>query len=606
MERCPNCGVETRPGDQFCLNCGNRLTGSQPSAPQPPAFNQWGPPPGMPAAPPVGGGGAPQFPPPPAPAAPPFQNAAWPGGPAVSPTMPTVQAPFGGGPITSGATVPNSGPVVPGSAPDEPTVITPPEVLEPTVRAPETSEPEMLERTAVAPQVATASEGGLAAISSPNLETQAAIEEEVEVTITTVNESPAKLLVTRNGQTREFLLKKPDISIGRAPSNDIALSGDQLASRRHAVIHFDGVNYTIQDLVSANGTYINGVELRSPTLLSNGDHIGIGEHELVFFTVDESLAEPPTMTITQSAQEEFNPETIPVPGQADTIEPSAPLSTTSDMGGADQWGTAPAPQEDGEVESKTTTDEVVASSWDVPAAEFEAPVYAEVQAETSYAEVTPAFPTGEEIQESTIIERIELTEESPADAEEEEEEVPAPADISIADRLRPSEMVNEEDMPLPVPQLPEIPTILSAIKSLDSTTAEMRENLRQAKMLEEEAQQLRDQLRAATEAISNHDNSVAVLAQRLRVGVADVSNRLNKVIEEVNRADESLSIVDLMKLIDDVRNDPRDIYTLGSLARRARELAQFFEMHQHVNQILSECLSTLNDLLSADLAKPES
>jgi DNA repair exonuclease SbcCD ATPase subunit len=189
--------------------------------------------------------------------------------------------------------------------------------------------------------------------------------------------------------------------------------------------------------------------------------------------------------------------------------------------------------------------------------------------------------------------------------EGEEMEAPALADVSISERLRPAETVNEEDMPLPVPQLPEIPTILSAIKSLDTTTSEMRENLRQAKALEEQAQSLRDQLRAATEAISNHDNSVAVLAQRLRVGVADVSNRLNKVIEEVTRADESLSIAELMKLIDDVRNDPRDIYTLGSLARRARELAQFFELHQHINQILSECLTTLNNLLSAELAKPD-
>ncbi len=123
--------------------------------------------------------------------------------------------------------------------------------------------------------------------------------------------------------------------------------------------------------------------------------------------------------------------------------------------------------------------------------------------------------------------------------------------------------------------------------------------------MEEQAQQLRDQLKVASDTISSHDNSVAVLAQRLRVGVADVSNRLNKVIEEVTRADESLSIADMMKLIDDVRNDPRDIYTLGSLARRARELAQFFEMHQHVNQILSECLMTLNGLLADELAKPE-
>ena len=58
-------------------------------------------------------------------------------------------------------------------------------------------------------------------------------------------------------------------------------------------------------------------------------------------------------------------------------------------------------------------------------------------------------------------------------------------------------------MPLPVPQLPEIPAILSAIKSLDSTTAEMRENLRRADELQvsqEETRRLVVSMAAVTEA----------------------------------------------------------------------------------------------------------
>lgn len=486
-----------------------------------------------------------------------------------------------------------------------------PEVLEPTVRAPEVQQPEAVGATVAAPTLGTvAAEDYLGTVAaSGSMETRVAAEEEVEVTITSVNEAPAKLIVSRNGQSREFLLKKPDISIGRAPSNDIALSGDQLASRRHALIHFDGVNYVIRDLVSANGTYINGVELRSPTPLSNGDHVGIGEHELVFFSTAESEAEPETMTFHQPTTVEANPATVPVPGQADTMEPSGAYRTQSDSTPSDFWKTEAIAEEDVEVEVKTTTAAEMIETEAIAAAGFAAayeeplpPVHVDMP-----ADMPPPFVPQPEMPEATIIERIELTEESSVSVveEEEEEEAVAPADISIAERLQPTETVNEEDMPLPVPQLPEIPTILSAIKSLDSTTAEMRENLRRAKALEEEAEQLRDQLRAATDAISSHDNSVAVLAQRLRVGVADVSNRLNKVIEEVQRADESLSIADIMKLIDDVRNDPRDIYTLGSLARRARELAQFFELHQHVNQILSECLATLTELLSPELANPD-
>ncbi|HEV2582081.1 MAG TPA: FHA domain-containing protein, partial [Ktedonobacteraceae bacterium] len=32
MDKCPTCGADTRPGDNFCLNCGNRLTVSAPPA----------------------------------------------------------------------------------------------------------------------------------------------------------------------------------------------------------------------------------------------------------------------------------------------------------------------------------------------------------------------------------------------------------------------------------------------------------------------------------------------------------------------------------------------------------------------------------------------
>ena len=36
MDKCPYCGAETRPGDNFCLNCGNRLVPTSFSAqPQP-------------------------------------------------------------------------------------------------------------------------------------------------------------------------------------------------------------------------------------------------------------------------------------------------------------------------------------------------------------------------------------------------------------------------------------------------------------------------------------------------------------------------------------------------------------------------------------------
>src|SRR5205814_6582735 len=53
MDKCPYCGAETRPGDNFCLNCGNRLLPATPSPQQAqpvmgeatlPASEEWAPP----------------------------------------------------------------------------------------------------------------------------------------------------------------------------------------------------------------------------------------------------------------------------------------------------------------------------------------------------------------------------------------------------------------------------------------------------------------------------------------------------------------------------------------------------------------------------------
>lgn len=83
---------------------------------------------------------------------------------------------------------------------------------------------------------------------------------------------------------REFILDERDIAIGRSPSCDIALSGDQLASRRHALVRFKHGRYTVVDLGSSNGTYINEIEIREETTLHDGDVIKIGGHEIRFST----------------------------------------------------------------------------------------------------------------------------------------------------------------------------------------------------------------------------------------------------------------------------------------------------------------------------------
>ncbi len=108
-------------------------------------------------------------------------------------------------------------------------------------------------------------------------------------------EEPAHLILRTydNENVRDYVLDKPEMSIGRARGSDILLSRDKWISRRHATIFYKNGQYSIRDERSVNGTFVNSQQLdeSSSRVLQNGDHIGIGEHELIFQTVNSSSSE---------------------------------------------------------------------------------------------------------------------------------------------------------------------------------------------------------------------------------------------------------------------------------------------------------------------------
>jgi len=79
---------------------------------------------------------------------------------------------------------------------------------------------------------------------------------------------------------RTFHLDEPALSIGRLVSNDIWLE-DPFVSRKHCVIRTEKEHYVIQDLNSANGTFINGERVNAG-LLKEGSLIGIGASRFIF------------------------------------------------------------------------------------------------------------------------------------------------------------------------------------------------------------------------------------------------------------------------------------------------------------------------------------
>jgi hypothetical protein len=95
------------------------------------------------------------------------------------------------------------------------------------------------------------------------------------------------MIATLPNQPR-IALDKPEMYIGRLQRSDVVLPNDKLVSRRHAMVQVENGVFTLFDLGSSNGTFVNGRELFAPVQLQHGDRINIGEHELIFQIVEQS------------------------------------------------------------------------------------------------------------------------------------------------------------------------------------------------------------------------------------------------------------------------------------------------------------------------------
>lgn len=80
------------------------------------------------------------------------------------------------------------------------------------------------------------------------------------------------------------LLEGATATVGRSSNNDIVIP-NQHVSRQHSVITYrDGV-FMISDLNSANGTYVNDIEINEPFPLASGDVIRLYAPTMVFSAV---------------------------------------------------------------------------------------------------------------------------------------------------------------------------------------------------------------------------------------------------------------------------------------------------------------------------------
>ncbi len=142
-----------------------------------------------------------------------------------------------------------------------------------------------------------------------------------------------RLIVRRGPQPNQiYELSKDVITLGRDITNDIVIN-DPEVSRHHCRLTRGGGGYTLEDLGSTNGTFVNGQRLMGARPLSGGDQVGLGETVTLSYestiAMAADLGQRPTMVSSSPAPQPFSG--TPQPGTpsyqqqpATTYSPSPP------------------------------------------------------------------------------------------------------------------------------------------------------------------------------------------------------------------------------------------------------------------------------------------
>lgn len=135
-----------------------------------------------------------------------------------------------------------------------------------------------------------------------------------------------------------FLLDEPHVVIGRGRSAHVALDGNPIVSRQHAVIRAELDTHVLEDLGGANGTFVNDQRI-GQVRLRMGDRIVIGKHTLRYEeSTDEAVSLKRKGTDVAAAEDESpaTVQSVPVmtPGSRGG-PPPAPWQIAGDAAGAD-------------------------------------------------------------------------------------------------------------------------------------------------------------------------------------------------------------------------------------------------------------------------------
>ena len=139
------------------------------------------------------------------------------------------------------------------------------------------------------------------------------------------------IYLTVNAGTSPVGLSYPDgaeITIGREIGNSIAPVAAEGLSRRHAKIVSRDGKWTIEDLGSTNGTFVNGKKIDSPAEIKPGDKISCGKFGIAVETLPAPVADIVPELPAAEPQKAVEPPPAPVaPLEKKNVSPIVPVAT---------------------------------------------------------------------------------------------------------------------------------------------------------------------------------------------------------------------------------------------------------------------------------------
>src|SRR3954468_6048625 len=110
---------------------------------------------------------------------------------------------------------------------------------------------------------------------------------------------PSHLEVWKPSGRQLITLDDERVTVGKSSTNLVSLEHDSTVSRVHAVLEKLGNAWSVRDVGSRNGTYLNGEKIAAERVLRSGDELRVGKSRLIFWEVkegDEATANEATIS----------------------------------------------------------------------------------------------------------------------------------------------------------------------------------------------------------------------------------------------------------------------------------------------------------------------